>query len=141
MIVRKPTLNDIDQIKSIADSNRDSLGFVIIGELLFSIERKWMFVIDIDSRIRGFINYRHRKDNVTTVYRICVESQNRRKGYGSLLMDAVVEEAKNYRKKEIRLKSLIKNESNGFYKNYGFEIISKEKNKQNIILIWQYLLK
>lgn len=140
MIVRKPTLNDLDQIKSIADSNRNSLGFVIIGELLFSIEKKWMFVIDIDSKICGFINYRHRKDDITTVYQICVENQNRGRGYGSLLMDKLVEEAKEYGKKEIRLKSPIKNKSNRFYKNYGFKIIAKEKKKRNTILIWQHLL-
>lgn len=141
MIVRKPTLNDLDQIKSVADSNRNSLGFVIIGEFLFSIEKKWMFVIDIDSKICGFINYRHRKDDFTTVYQICVEIQNRGKGYGSLLMDKLVEEAKKYGKKEIRLKSPIENESNRFYKNYGFRIMKEEKGKRNIILVWQHLLE
>lgn len=141
MILRKPTLDDLNQIKSIADSNRDSLGFVIKGEFLFSIKKKWMFVIDIESKICGFINYRHRKDDVTTVYQICVEDQNRGKGYGSFLMDKLAEEAKKCGKKEIRLKSPIKNESNEFYRNYGFEIISKEKRKQNTILIWQYLLE
>lgn len=139
-IVRKPELDDLGQIKYIADSNRDSLGFVIVGEFAFSIERNWMFVIDLDSSICGFINYRHRMDNLTTVYQICIENLNRRKGYGSLLMEKLFCESRKLGKNKVRLKSPISNTSNEFYEKIGFEIASTEKRKGNLILTWEYKL-
>src|SRR5436305_96654 len=98
MEIRKGTLDDISAIKKIADANKDTLCFVMRPALQFSIEKSWLLVTERKSQIIGFVNYRHRRDDQTTIYEICIEQASRSQGIGRQLIDVVATEARRQHK-------------------------------------------
>lgn len=132
--VRKATSDDLAAIKIIADSNKTALGFVTKPALLVGISRGWLLVAENESRIIGFVHYRHRRDGQTTVYEICVDQQFRGQGVGHLLIRSLIQEAQLC----ICLKAVVGLPANGFYEHLGFELIRTEQGKKRALNVWRY---
>ncbi len=140
MQIRKATLNDLDEIKALADANRYELGFVLRPALIRSINRKEVFVAENKS-IMGFVEYHHRRDSQTTIYHIVVCKTYRRVGVGRALINAVIEEAKKFNKKYILSKCPIDLPANKFYEHLGFENSGISNGKNRKLVVWIKKLK
>lgn len=104
-----------------------------------SILRKQLFISIDNNQIIGFINYRHRRDEQTTIYEVCVENKYRLQGYGTALINSVIHESLALDKKHIQLKCPADLDANIFYFNLGFIIKStKEKTNFKKLILWQY---
>jgi len=136
-MIRKATLQDIDAIKRIADANRETLGFVLRPALQENIEHSWGLVTEIGGQIVGFVNYRHRRDNQTTVYEICVAKEMRGQGIGQALIDALRQEAVSFRKAHIQLKVIVGIPANGFYEKCGFSLVDTLAGKRYKLNVWR----
>jgi len=68
--IRKAEMGDLDTIKSLADANKAALGFVLRSALSAGIEKGWVLVAEISKEgLVGFVHYRHRQDEQTTIDR------------------------------------------------------------------------
>lgn len=110
-MVRLATLDDIDAIKNIADKHTREIGFVLRPALIEHCRKGTLLVAVIDNSIIGFCNYHRRKDNISTIYEICVDDNYRNKGIARNLINEVP--------KPIQLKCSVDNESNIFYQKIG----------------------
>ena len=137
-VVRKATLEELDAIKSIADSNKDLIGFVLRPALAENISRQWVLVAEIGGQIIGFANYRHRRDHQTTLYEICVATAHRGNGVGKELMTALYMESRNLGQRCVRLKCPVNNAANVFYERLGFVRVGEEAGKRRALAIWEY---
>lgn len=132
-------MGDLIGIKEIADNNKKALGFISRPALEESIKRKQLFISIADEQITGFINYRHRKDKQTTIYEVCMRNKYRLQGYGTALVNAVINESLALGKKHIQLKCPADLDANIFYFNLGFVIKNtREKTKFKKLIVWQY---
>lgn len=130
---------DLNNIKEIADNNKKNIGFISRPMLEESIIRKQLFISVEDNQITGFINYRHRNDNQTTIYEVCVNDKYRLQGYGKALMNAVLNESLALGKKYIQVKCPSDLDANIFYFNSGFIIKNtRERTKFKKLIVWQY---
>jgi len=139
IIIRKAKSRDIDQIKQIADNYRYELGFIPKSVLERDIQRGEIIVAE-NSRIIGFVHYHHRKDDQTTLYHITVCKEYQGKKIGSILVNALINEARKYGKSRIRLKCPIDLEANKFYKKIGFQKVGIENGKKRKLVIWEFQL-
>lgn len=110
-MVRLATLDDIDAIKNIADKHTREIRFVLRPALIEHCKKETLLVAVIDNSIVGFCNYHRRKDNINTIYEICVDDNHRNKGIARNLINEVP--------KPIQLKCPVDNESNIFYQKIG----------------------
>ncbi len=129
-------LDDIDQIKRIADAHKKELGFVRRPSLLESISRSELLVAKLDSAVVGFVEYRHRKDGQTTLYNIAVVPKYTRHGVGQKLVRALVNESAGLGKTCVCLKCPQDLPSNKFYENLGFQLQQTEPGKYRQLNIW-----
>lgn len=132
--------DDIDQIKRIADGHKRELGFVRRPSLLEAINRSELFVANQDGNIVGFVEYRHRRDEQTTLYNIVVVGDYRRKGIGEKLVEALIEEAKALNKSFILLKCPEELCANKFYETLNFHLEETEEGKKRQLNIWCYVI-
>ena len=141
-MIRISTLEDVPSIKKIADANKDTLGFVLSSALAGNIAHGWGLVqvcVECEPhKVVAFVNYRHRKDSQTTVYEICVAEDHRQRGVGRILLDALVEEAKERGKSFIQLKAISTIDANGFYLHYGFRLVGKESGRKQPLFVWRF---
>lgn len=137
IVITKATPSDIDGIKKIADAHRKELGFVRRPSLLESINRAEVFVARQNGSIIGFVEYRHRKDEQTTLYNIVVEPAYRRAGVGRNLLERLIQEAEQRRKTRILLKCPTELAANRFYEQIGFDLYQVEAGKKRRLNIWR----
>lgn len=138
MIFRKATVQDLNNIKALVDQHKLELGFVIRSALEKSIETAEI-IVAVDNQTRtlvGFVQYRHRKDDQTTLYNIVVHPNFRRQGIGVRLVNELKAEAKSFHKKIILLKCPAQLPANEFYQNYGFSLSNTENGKKRPLKIW-----
>ncbi len=140
IIIRKATLKDLEAVKRIADVNRASIGFVLRAALIRNIERGWLLVAEEDEMVVGFANYRHRRDDQTTLYEICVAEEHRGNGVGRALLDRLITECQQMGKRYLRLKCPADNEANAFYSKLGFEQVGRERGKRRELIIWEKII-
>lgn len=136
MVVRKATHADLDSVKSIADANRQSIGFVMRGALEEGVTRGWLLVAEQDGDVVGFAHYRHcvRLPH-TTLYELCVTKTHRGQGYGKSLITAIRQEAQHLGKC-IKLKTPVDLSANGFYAALGFQCVGTEQGKKRALNVW-----
>ena len=79
-VIRKATSQDLEAIKQIADANKEAIGFVLRPALAQNIKRGWVLVAEREGVVIGFANYRHRQDDQTTLYEICVAKVEIKRG-------------------------------------------------------------
>ncbi len=138
-IIRKATLQDLDQIKNLADSETETLGFIRRAAIIEGIELGYVFVAESNGKLIGFQQYYHRKRDLKTIlYRKTVIREWRRKGVGKQLVDSVMDEAIKLGRESILLKCPIDNESNFFHQSYGFVLIGVEPGKRRKLNVYEF---
>jgi ribosomal protein S18 acetylase RimI-like enzyme len=138
--ITKAELSDIDGIKQIADAHRKELGFVRRPTLIEAIDRSEILVAKQNGNTVGFVEYRHRRDEQTTLYNIAVFPEYRRLGVGRKLVQSLVNEAKERNKRYISLKCPEDLTANEFYEILGFQLQVIEPGKHRRLKIWQWHL-
>jgi N-acetylglutamate synthase-like GNAT family acetyltransferase len=138
--IRTALSNDIDSIKQLADSHRHELGFLRRPALLESIQRQELLVAENSHGIVGFVEYRHRRDQQTTLYNVVVHPDHRKKGVGQQLLQNLEQEALGKGKSFILLKCPEDLPANGFYKQLDYEKAEVEPGKSRRLNIWQKTL-
>jgi len=110
------------------------------GALIDSINKGTLLVSKYNSKITGFINYHHRKDEQTTLYEICVDKNYRGRGQGKILFNYLVNEVKSCDKKIILLKCPVDGIAHGFYFKAGFTIKTTRTYTKNgkKLITWVY---
>lgn len=137
MEITKAKLEDIDEIKKIADVNKNAIGFVIRASLIQAIEKNELIVAKTD-KIIGFLNYHHRLDSQCTIYEIAVSAEYRRIGIGKSMINALIIESTEKNKSKIILKCPSDSESNKFYNFLGFSTIGRCPGKIRELTVWEY---
>jgi ribosomal protein S18 acetylase RimI-like enzyme len=140
VIIVKAELSDIDSIKKIADAHRNELGFVRRPALLEAIGRSEILVAKKNGSSVGFVEYRHRRDQQTTLHNIVVMSEYRYTGIGRKLFQALVKEAEERGKGYILLRCPEELASNKFYQALGLHLVELEPGKQRRLNIWRWEL-
>lgn len=123
------TLEDIDGIKKIADKNANEIGFVLRPALEEHCKKGSLLVAKDKDKIIGFCNYNKRNDGVNIIYEICNDFKYRGNGIARAMIEKL--------KRPIQLKCPIDNESNNFYKHYGFDLVEIEDGKKRKLNIWR----
>lgn len=128
--IRNATLEDVEQVKIIADSNSSEIGFVLRPALEEAVEKGHLIVAELDGEILGFCNFNIRKaDGVTVIYEICTDYKYRGNKIGKALID--------FLQKPISLKCPVGNESNNFYEHCGFTLKTVEDGKKRKLNVWE----
>lgn len=140
VVIAKALLSDIDGVKQIADAHRNELGFVRRPTLINAIGRSEVLIAKQNGNIVGFVEYRHRRDEQTTLYNIAVVPQYRGLGIGSKLVQSLIIEAKKCNKRYISLKCPEDLVANQFYETLGFQLHEIESGKQRRLKIWRWCL-
>src|SRR5437870_847427 len=106
MIEVKPIqLEHISKVKTLADTNRDSLGFNTGRKFEEVVEQARGMVALDDDQVIGFVIYRHRKiDRQTTLSEICVHKDHRGRHIGEQLVMTLVQECQKKSRSFIQLK-------------------------------------
>ncbi len=102
-IEKARNINDIEQVKNIADEHRYELGFHSIQSYIDSLNKNELIVAKEHDKVIGFVRYHHRKDNKTTLYEIATKHEVRGKGVGRQLIDFLASECENFGSRYIRL--------------------------------------
>jgi ribosomal protein S18 acetylase RimI-like enzyme len=140
IIITKAVLSDIDGIKQVADAHRKELGFVRRQALIEAIGRSEVLIAKQNGSIVGFVEYRHRRDDQTTLYNIAIISEYRGLGIGRKLVQSFVIEAKGRNKQYISLKCPEDLIANHFYETLGFQLYQVEPGKHRHLKIWRWIL-
>lgn len=135
--LRKATSNDIEPIKCIADSNKDKIGFIRRQALIEQQKRGWLIVAELNLHIVGFVSYRQRKDNQTTLYEICVVAEYQNNGVGTQLIDSLIRESRDLGKIKVVLKCPADLDANQFYSKSGFLFKAFEQGKRRPLIVWE----
>jgi len=138
--IRKAKLQDLEAIKQIADANKEAIGFVMRPALAENIKRGWVLVAERAGVVVGFASYRHRRDEQTTLYEICVAEGQRGNGVGRALLEALTEEGHRLGKSYLRLKCPVDSEANAFYASLAFDQVGKEQGKAKELIKWEKAL-
>jgi len=135
--VRKAHADDLDAIKSLADANKASLGFVLRPALAAGIQQGWLLVAEQDEHVIGFVHYRHCRDTQTTLYEICVDEACRGNGVGRALVQALLAESATLGQAFIRLKAPVDLPANKFYQQLGFTLTDAKQGKRRQLNTWE----
>ena len=136
-LIRRATVEDLDEIKVIADNNRKELGFVLRTSLQNSIINREIFVAERDKQVIGFVDYHLRKDHQATLYHIAVLADQRRQGVGRALLNVLRDEARKVGKQLILLKCPTDLLANYFYEAHGFQLVQTLNGRKRDLNIWQ----
>jgi N-acetylglutamate synthase-like GNAT family acetyltransferase len=133
---------DLDKIKSLCDSHRPELGFVMRPSLALAIDRREIFIAcDNTQRLVGFVHFRHRRDQQTTLYHIAVDPNYRLHGIGTRLIEGLEKSSLDAGKTFILLKCPVTLSSNKFYERVGFRLVETLVGKARPLNLWRLDLK
>lgn len=137
--VRWAVESDLPSLKSVADANRDSIGFIMSARLLEAINARRIFVAVAEGRsVIGFVIFRHRKaDLQTTLSEICVNAPWRRHGVGRTLINQLIMVCQMHERSCILLRCPAESEANHFYRQLGFIQVRIESGKHRPIIVWR----
>lgn len=139
--VRMATIEDLEPIKALADSHKLELGFLVRGAIRRSIEHHEILIVDhLTSGVCGFVQYRHRQDEQTTLYNIVVTPAFRGRGLGRRLLNALIAEAVQHQKECIQLKCPSDLPANSFYSHCEFGLVKTEEGKHRALNVWRLVL-
>jgi ribosomal protein S18 acetylase RimI-like enzyme len=138
---RKARASDLEDIKRIADAERDAFGFIRRAAIRQAICEGNIVVVTVDQQVVGFQHFYHRKrDLQTTLYHKAVLPAFRRHGLATRLVDAVVREAREMGRQKLRLKCPVGLPANRFHGDYGFILVDQEEGKKRKLNVWEYHL-
>lgn len=138
--IRKAELADLYDVKQIADSYKQELGFILRPVLARSIDHRELLVAINGEGIIGFMQYHHRRDTQTTLHNIVVKSRYRKSGIGQKLIEFLEAESSSKEQTVIQLKCPADLEANNFYEHIGYEKVDMEKGKTRRLNIWRKIL-
>lgn len=127
---------DLPRIKALADAHRRELGFVNRATLESAINSK-----EILNLPYGFLHFHHRRDQISTLYHLCVSPEHRQQGIGRALISAWEEHSRKCGIKNLRLKCPLNLEANGFYSRLGFSRVDIEPGKHRPLVVWEKKLR
>lgn len=127
--IKEAELEDISQIKVIADKNANEIGFVLKPALEEQCKKKTLIVAKKNNEVLGFCNYNKRKDGINIIYEICTDYKYRGNKIAKMMLEKL--------KKPIQLKCPIDNESNKFYEHCNFKLIDVEEGKKRKLNVWR----
>ena len=138
MEVRLIHSGHIDAVKSLADANRDSLGFMTHKKLEEIVEQKRGIVALQDDTVIGFVFFRHRKiDMQTTLSEICVQTDCRGQHVGTQLICGLIRDCEQRCREFIQLKCPVDLPSNEFYRKMGFRLHMIEDGRRRQLKVWR----
>lgn len=135
--IRKAELTDLHDVKQIADSYKQELGFILRPVLARSIDHRELFVAINGEGVIGFMQYHHRRDTQTTLHNIVVKSHYRKSGIGQKLIEFLEAESSSRAQTVIQLKCPTDLEANNFYEHIGYNKVDIERGKSRRLNIWQ----
>lgn len=136
--IRYLLTRDIPAVKSIADANRETLGFLPKMKLKEAAEQERCLVAIDRDVVVGFVIYRHRKiDAQTTLSDICVDAASRRHGVGFRLIQHLVRDCETRGRDFIQLKCPEGLAANAFYEHLGFKYEVTEPGKSRRLVVWR----
>jgi len=131
---------DLPDIKRLADSAKQSLGFVHRESLRRAILRDEVIIAKVDETMIGFCHFYRRQDRTFTIYHIAVEPASQHSGVGRRLIGAVVTDAQEHQASVVRLKCPMNLEANGFYRCVGFAQAGVETREPRHLVLWELLV-
>lgn len=123
---------DLFHIKALADAHRQELGFVNRAALAKAIADQEILYLP-----EGFLHFHHRRDNISTLYHLCVAPTQRRQGIGHQLLSAWSEHSRKCGITTLRLKCPLDLPANGFYSRLGFSRVDIELGKHRRLVVWE----
>lgn len=119
MNIHIATEQDKEAIAKIWRKESAMLGALYMGALKERIQKGCVHIAVENGAIVGFVEYRKRRDGMTVVYHIAVDSEKRHKGIGQALLNSL--------SLPIRLKVTSDNPSAiRFYESYGMVRIAED---------------
>lgn len=125
-MVRLATLNDIGDIKETAKKMVKEVGFILRPALEEAVRREELLFED---KTKSFCHYHTRRDGVSVIYEICVPIEFRGQGIAKQMIFMIP--------RPIQLKCPIDNESNNFYRHFGFALIKTAPGKKRDLNLWR----
>ena len=140
--IRAAQPSDIPACKSIADTQRHALGFIVTATFADAIQRNQLFVAERDGgEVVGFVRYNHRRrGDETALYTIGVACSFQRQGIGRLLVERLCESCRSSRRCAIVLRCPENLPANAFYARLGFQRISVEPGRRRPLVLWRLTL-
>lgn len=143
----KPTLvrvaepGDISACKSIADTHRNALGFIVVATFADAIHRNQLLVAERSGEVVGFVRYNHRqRGDETALYDIGVAHSAQRQGVGRLLVEALRESCRLHERHAIVARCPENLPANAFYARLGFQRIQIEPGRRRPLVLWRLIL-
>lgn len=135
--VRLATTSDIAGVKTIADGEKASLGFIIRGALERAVAREGLLVAELDEQIVGFCHLYRRRDGIVTIYHLAVAAPHRRLGIGRQLVESVCRIGAIRDASLVRLKCPEDLEANVFYAQLGFHQTGEASGRSRQLTRWE----
>jgi len=123
---------DLQWIKSIADAHRKELGFINRSVLTMALQKQEILCVS-----HGFLHFHHRQDQISTLYHLCVDPNQRQRGIGRQLIEAWENDSRKNGIMTLRLKCPIDLQANGFYAHLGFKRVGIDPGKHRSLVVWE----
>jgi ribosomal-protein-alanine acetyltransferase len=86
------------------------------------------YLVLVTDRVVGFLNYHHFLDEME-IFNLVIDATAKQQGYGSYLMEAFIQEARQQQVTQILLEVRVSNQpARSLYERYEFEEIAQRKN-------------
>jgi ribosomal protein S18 acetylase RimI-like enzyme len=127
--------SDYDGIAFVAKQATRELGYTPPPVYRASIDADEMVIASYHGIVLGFIQFHRRRDNVVTIYKYAVDTNNRRLGIGAGMLDFLIRHMTSRRAEAIRLKVIEGTPAVDFYKAVGFNVIDSEPSTKTTLLV------
>jgi predicted GNAT family acetyltransferase len=130
------TLDDLDNIKALANAEKAALGFVHRGALIRALERDEVLVATAaDGSLAGFCHYYRRRDGIITIYHLAVARLHRGAGCGRALLKRLLAPEVI----ALRARCPADLEANAFYARVGFQLtaVVPAANGRRELNVWE----
>lgn len=129
MWIRVAQETDVDRCQQIARQWSHELGFVRRDSLLRGVDKRELFVAEVDGHVVGFVNWHNRRDGISKIYEIAVDREYLRRDIGRALLYAVPA--------PITLSCPVDNDSNQFYAAAGMILTETVPGRKRDLNIWK----
>ena len=129
----------IDQIQSLGDKHRDTLGFLPAGSFKEYADTGSLFCAVNQGQVIAYVLFRYRKrSNSILLVHVCVSSEIQHKGIGAELINTIIEQFPHAYYIEARCRRDYN--IDGFWKNAGFNVRQEQSGRKitgSILTVWR----